>query len=227
MLIGDRRFEESDCSSSTGNRSSTGTSSWALAEITVLVSFCTAFPDQSRLIFPFRLVSEGTMALPPPFWLLRLGALASLPSSSCLRLSTAVQAYATAASSSQKFVQPASGAKKGKRAQDAGGTPRQAAVIQMLTRPEAEKHLVDHKQAESKSEAYRAACEERHAAWQADAELKLKLQRDALKALPAALRAKAGQPDLNPFPPNRRFLYDTPPSDYLASNSAVGSAGSS
>jgi hypothetical protein len=141
-----------------------------------------------------------------------------------LQLSSAVvKAYATASSSSSKqAVQP--GAKKGKRGQDAGATPRQAAVIQMLLRPEVEKLLGDSKQASSKAEAYNVACQERHAAWKADATLKLKLQRDALRALPAALRAKAAQPDLTPFPPNRRFLYDTPPADYLTPP-ATGSAG--
>jgi hypothetical protein len=132
----------------------------------------------------------------------------------------AAAAAAAAASSSKQAVQPGGAAKKGKRGQDAGATPRQAAVLQMLTRPEVERQLGDGSQAESKAEAYRAACQEQRAAWRAEMELKMKLQRDALRALPAALRMKAAQPDLTPFPPNRRFLYDTPPADYLSTSAA-------
>lgn len=54
----------------------------------------------------------------------------------------------------------------------------------------------------------------RKVAWWSDMEDKLRLQRQALRELPPALRAAAEQPDLAHPPPNRKFMMDSPPEAY-------------
>lgn len=60
-----------------------------------------------------------------------------------------------------------------------------------------------------------------------DLSVKLKLQREALRALPERLRKLAMEPDLTPFPLNRKYLYDTPPESYLDIPAKAGGGGSS
>lgn len=50
--------------------------------------------------------------------------------------------------------------------------------------------------------------------WMQDMSVKHMLQQNALKALPDHLQKQAAQPDYTPFPPNRKFFFDTPPTAY-------------
>ncbi|KAK3275881.1 hypothetical protein CYMTET_16010 [Cymbomonas tetramitiformis] len=50
-----------------------------------------------------------------------------------------------------------------------------------------------------------------HRAWQRDINTLIKLQKDAISALPPELQAAAMVPDMNPFPSRRHIFYETPP----------------
>lgn len=128
-----------------------------------------------------------------------------------------VQGFAANAKGGSGFAKPLTAKKK-----QSGGTedPRTLAAITMLTTPEAPVELKLSKEqmseADSRTAKYLANKEARNAAWVKDMQTKHKLQIDALRALPAALRAKAEKPDTVPFPPARKVLFDTPPTAYMA-----------
>lgn len=50
--------------------------------------------------------------------------------------------------------------------------------------------------------------------WKQDMTVKHMLQQNALKALPDHLQKQATEPDYTPFPPNRKFFFDSPPTAY-------------
>ena len=93
------------------------------------------------------------------------------------------------------------------------GNPRLKAVLDMLTPPEVKDLPVTAEDKIRLAEYHQQWVEEGHA-WIKDMATKHKLQLAALKALPEPLRRKAMQPDLTPFPPNRKYLFDTPPESY-------------
>ncbi|PNH01972.1 hypothetical protein TSOC_012092 [Tetrabaena socialis] len=67
---------------------------------------------------------------------------------------------------------------------------------------------------QARADAYRSQQTAEYHAWIKDMTIKHKLQRAALQALPERLRVLAAQPDHTPFPPNRKYYYDTPPESY-------------
>jgi hypothetical protein len=93
------------------------------------------------------------------------------------------------------------------------GNPRLKAVLDMLTPPEVKDMPLTAEDKARLAEYHEQWVVEGHA-WIKDMTVKHKLQQAALKALPEALRRKAMLPDLTPFPPNRAYLFDTPPASY-------------
>lgn len=93
------------------------------------------------------------------------------------------------------------------------GNPRLKAVLDMLTPPEVKDLPLTAEDKARLAEYHQQWVAEGHA-WIKDMAMKHKLQQAALKALPETLRRKAMQPDLTPFPPNRKYLFDTPPESY-------------
>lgn len=94
------------------------------------------------------------------------------------------------------------------------GNPRLKAVLDMLTPPELKELPPPSKEDKAREAKYhRLRVSEGHA-WNRDMAMKHRLQQAALRALPKHLREKAMQPDLTPFPPNRKYLFDTPPEAY-------------
>lgn len=136
---------------------------------------------------------------------------ASIPAEAIL---LAQASYATDSAAGKRFVKVAGGKNK----QSGEADVRIQAAIAMLTKPDEPRSLFQtpeqSQEALKKTEKYHEAKELQKAEWIQDMKVKHALQMDALRALPAALRAKAQQPDLTPYPPNRKFLFDTPPTAY-------------
>lgn len=146
-----------------------------------------------------------------------LGSGTQLASACSVALGRQFAAASSGGAASKKFVKVDGGPKKKKGAGD--GDPRLLAVVEMLTRPDELTELKEtpeqYREALKKTEEYMKNRIKRDEAWAADLADKHALMRAALEALPPALRAKAEKPDLAPFPPNRGFLFETPPKAYM------------
>ncbi len=122
---------------------------------------------------------------------------------------------------------------KKKRGASDEDDPRTRAILQQLlpgTPPDQADQPappLSEEEQQRHAELRRLRIHERHALKQ-DLSIKLRLQREALRALPERLRKLAMEPDLSPFPLNRKYLYDTPPESYLDTPvKAGGGSGSS
>ena len=133
------------------------------------------------------------------------------------------EAYSSAAPKASKPAQKhgfGSGAKKKAKPGEDDVTPKLQKIVEMLLPPEQQSgpggaSVRDNLDVFLRRErAHAAKLAAVQAAWERDMHVKLKLQRAAIRALPAELRALAEQPDLAEFPPNRHLLFETPPESY-------------
>ncbi len=108
--------------------------------------------------------------------------------------------------------------KKGKGDEDLA--PKLQRIVNMLLPRDQQQGgggqpVVDNVQAfDKKEEEYEGRVAAARRAWAADMEAKFQLQRAAIRALPPDLRAKAEVVDFEDFPPNRQYLFGSPPESY-------------
>ncbi|KAL6765067.1 hypothetical protein V8C86DRAFT_2460644 [Haematococcus lacustris] len=107
------------------------------------------------------------------------------------------------------------GATRKRKLKEEGITPRVAAVMQMLLKPDKVKAVTEREVSAKRLEYYAFSSFARQQAWQRDMQVKHQLQLSALLALPPSLRKAAETPDMSPFPPSRNFMFDTPPAAYI------------
>lgn len=110
----------------------------------------------------------------------------------------------------------------GKGSEEGKVNPKMQQIIDMLLAgaSESEQRLSDSalagmdREAEGRMRSYLQLKVKEEEAWRKDMRTKFMLQRAAMWALPVALREKAAIPDMSPFPPNRKFMFDSPPREY-------------
>jgi hypothetical protein len=112
---------------------------------------------------------------------------------------------------------------KSKKGEGGSGlSPKMQRVLDMLMPPSQQLGPGGPpKRSEKDQEKYERRCrdfEEKKAleqeSWRVASRERIKLAKAALEALPPDLREKAAIPDLSPFPPNREYLFHTPPTSY-------------
>ena len=132
--------------------------------------------------------------------------------------------YATAATQQQPVKHgfgKDSAKKKGKQVAEGEVSPKLQRVIEMLMPLDQQQSAGGGAAALENDREYQRR-EQKHVehmqaefdAWAGRMEVMHRVQRAALRALPAELRAKAEEPDLSEFPHNRQMLFDTPPVAY-------------
>lgn len=141
------------------------------------------------------------------------------------QITSTVRSFAAGLTATKKFAPKKAVAKSQGDGSRKGGpaivdmkNPKLQQILSMLVPsnlPTPEKLTAEQeKECRLRMNAYNEKKTRQHELWMKDMSVKHMLQQNALKALPDHLQKQAAQPDYTPFPPNRKFFFDSPPTAY-------------
>eukprot|EP00798_Chlamydomonas_sp_ICE-L_P013969 gene13969-19911_t len=150
-------------------------------------------------------------------------AIPSTSASACLIDADQLRSFGSTVKRAQAFKAKPTDKNKKKTDDDSKVNPKQQLIMDMLeASPEAGKGkemtssqlALNMAEAKGHIQQYLQFKIKEEDEWKQDIGTKFELQKAALAALPKALKEKAMMPDLTPYPPNRKIMFDSAPAAY-------------